>query len=190
MKKNTQSDMLIDFISGQPVPNVGAEANRQQVERYLVREKGYRPEEILVNAPIQVEIDGEVYRSALDLVVEIQGRPLLAFKCAAGSLGSREREIVSAARLYANIPLALAVVSDGSTATVLDTLTGKKIGQGLNAIPNRSEALKLAEAAPLPPVASDRLRREMLVFRSYDSMNVNVSGRKNLKKDPIQASKS
>ena len=175
--EGTNPDVIVDYITWQSVPNVGAEANRQQVERYLVETKGYRREDVIVDAPIEVEIDGDIYRSALDLVVQIQGKPLMAIKCAAGSLGSREREVVSAARLYGTAPLPLAVVSDGSGAIVLDAATGKKTGDGLGAIPSRSEAVNLAQAKPLPPVAPDRLAREKLVFRSYDSMNVNVRDR-------------
>lgn len=177
MKEDNNADVIVDFITGQPVPHVGAEANRQQVERFLVETKSYRREDVTVDAPIDVEIDGDVYRSAVDLIVQIDGRPLIAVKCAAGSLGSREREIVSAARLYGTPPLPLAVVSDGSSATILDVATGKKKGEGLAAIPDRTEAIGLARAEPLPPISPDRLTREKLIFRSYDSMNVNVRKR-------------
>ncbi len=173
MKEDTNPDIIVDYITGEPVPNVGAEANRQQVERYLIEVKGYRREDVIVDAPIDVEIEGDVYRSSVDLIIKIENRPLMAVKCAAGSLGSREREIVSAARLYGTSPLPLAVVSDGSDATVLDAATGKKTGDGLAAIPTRDEAVILSQTDPLPPVAPDRLVRERLVFRSYDSMNVN-----------------
>ena len=175
--KNTNPDVIVDYITGASVPNVGAEINRQQVERYMVEEKGYRREEILVDSPIKVEIDGEIYRSTVDLVVQINDRPLMAFKCAAGSLGSREREAVSAARLFGKSPMPLAIVSDGVTATVLDAVTGKPKGKGLQAILSRDEAVLLAQSEPLPPIAPERMVREKLVFRSYDSMNVNV-GRK------------
>jgi hypothetical protein len=177
MKPTDNPDTLVDFVTGKTVPNIGPEANRQAVERFLVNEKGYGRDDIIVDAPIEVEIDGEGYRSAVDLVLRIEGVPLMAIKCAAGSLGSREREIVSAARLFADRPLPVAVVSDGSTAIVLDTKTGKKRGTGLSAIPSREEALALARKTPLPPIPPERLVRERLVFRSYDSMNVNVRGR-------------
>jgi hypothetical protein len=173
----TNPDVIVDFITGETVPNAGAESRRQRVERYLVEQKGYRREEVLVDAPIQVDIDGEVYRSSVDLVIQVDDRPLMAVKCAAGSLGSREREILSAARLFGPSPLPLAVVSDGSTATVLDVASGKSRGEGLAAIPHRTEAIGLARADRLPPIAPERLTREKRVFRSYDSMNVNVGRR-------------
>lgn len=177
MKEDTNPDIIVDFITGEPVTNLGAEANRQQVERYLVDVKGYRREDVIVDAPIDVVIDGDVYRSAVDLIIQVENRPLMAVKCAAGALGSREREIVSAARLYGTPPLPLAVVSDGTAATVLDAATGRKTGDGLAAIPSRDEAVILSRADPLPPLAPDRLARERLVFRSYDSMNVNRRSR-------------
>lgn len=167
-------DHITDFITGRSVPNIGAEMNRQQVERFLIEKKGYRREDVIVDAPIQMEIAGEAYRSSVDLVVVIDERALMAIKCAAGSLGSREREIISAARLWDAIPLPLAVVSDGSTATVLDALSGKIKGEGLAAIPDRKDLVDLANAAPPPSLTPERLAREKLVFRSYDSMNVNV----------------
>jgi hypothetical protein len=151
VKEDTNPDVIVDFITGEPVPNVGAEANRQQVERYLIEVKGYRREDVIVEAPIDVEIDGDVYRSAVDLIIQIENRPLMAVKCAAGALGSREREIVSAARLYGTSPLPLAVVSDGSGATVLDAATGKKTGDGLAAIPTRRRGSRPIPGRPTDP---------------------------------------
>ena len=175
---DTNPDVIVDFITGATVPNVGAEMNRQQVERYLVEEKGYRPEEIWVDAPIQVDIHGDRYQSTVDLVILVDKRPMMAVKCAAGSLGSREREIVSAGRLFGASPMPLAMVSDGSDATVLDVLSGKIKGKGLAAIPSRVEMVALSKTDPLPPIAPDRLGRERMIFRSYDSMNVNVHRKK------------
>jgi hypothetical protein len=177
MPTSTNPDTIVDFITGEKVVNMGAEANRQLMERALIEKKTYTREDIVVDAPIAVEIDGEMYRSTVDLIVQVDGVPVMAIKCAAGSLGSREREIVSAARLYAAAPLPLAIVTDGSDATVLNTQTGKPVGKGLDAIPSRREAARLVQADPLPPIAPQRLTREKLVFRSYDSMNVNVRGR-------------
>jgi hypothetical protein len=97
----------------------------------------------------------------------------MAIKCAAGSLGSREREILAAARITDTYQIPFAMVADGKTAILLDTLSGKKIGQGLQKVPSKqklSAAIKNTEFLPFP---KERLRREKLIFRSYDSMHVN-----------------
>ena len=120
--------MITDFVTGREVPNVGAEENRQAVEKLLVEEKGYLQEDIKVDVDIAITVAGEPYRSQVDLVVSADGGQthFMVIKCAAGSLGSREREIVAAARLLDEYQIPFAVVSDGQTAIVLDTVSGTK----------------------------------------------------------------
>ena len=166
--------LIADFVTGEKIPDVGAEANRQAIERILVTEKGYEKEDIEVDAPLEVTIGNDPYRSSVDLVVSVHGKRYMAIKCAPGSLGSREREIVSAARLLDEHQIPVSVVSDGKTAMVLDTVSGKKTGEGLDAIPSKKALQETAKSLELHPVAEKRLEREKLIFRSYDSMNVNV----------------
>lgn len=168
--------MITDFITGKKIPNVGAEENRQMVERFLVNEKGFSKEDIEVDVDIEMTVAGETYRSQIDLVISVDSGTtrLMAVKCAAASLGSREREILAAARLLCEQQLPFAVVSDGKTAIVLDTVSGKKLGEGLNAIPAKDELREKLKTLQLRSFPKEKLEREKLIFRSYDSMNVNV----------------
>jgi len=168
--------MITDFVTGREVPNVGAEENRQAVEKYLIDKKGYLKEDINVDVDMAITVAGELYRSQVDLVVSSDGGKtrFMAIKCAAGSLGSREREIVAAARLLDEYQIPCAVVSDGRTASVLDTVTGKKIGDGLDAIPTRQEAVNQLKSQTHAPFPAERRDREKLIFRTYDLENINV----------------
>jgi len=166
-------DTLIDYVTGKTMANAGAEANRQAVERLLVDEKGYDRADIHVDAPIAVDIGGQRYRSVVDLVVSVGGKAMMAIRCAAGSLDSWEREIVAAARLFEDGPLALAVASDGVSAAVWDVVSGKKTGEGLTAIPDRDQAQRIVSRHRPLPLTGERREREKLLFRSYDSMKVN-----------------
>jgi len=168
--------MITDFVTGREVPNVGAEENRQAVEEFLVAQKGYLKEDIKVDVDIAVTVAGEPYRSQVDLVVSADGGKtrFMIIKCAAGSLGSREREIVAAARLLDEYQIPCAVVSDGKTAIVLDTVAGKKIGEGLDAIPSKAEALTRLQTYTPMGFPEERREREKLIFRTYDIENVNV----------------
>jgi hypothetical protein len=169
---------LVDFLSGRAVPNIGAEENRQALARYLVEEKGFAKSELEADLPLAFTVDGEPYRSAVDLVATVASRRLIAFKCAAGSLGSREREILAAARLLEPHPAPFAVASDGRTAVVLDTRSGKPVGEGLGGIPSRAElAARIPAWEPRTLSAAER-RREQLIFRTYDRDNVNVAPRR------------
>lgn len=169
-------ETIVDYITGNAVPNIGAEANRQAVERLLVETKGYARQEIVVDAPIELQMADGPYRSRLDLVVRLQGCGYMVIKCAPGSLASREREVIAAARLLAPYQLPLAVASDGATAIVWDAVSGKRLGQGLAAVPSRQQALAAFDPLRLTPLAESRRSRQQLIFRSYDSMNVHRSG--------------
>ena len=168
---------LIDFVSGKEIPNIGAEENRQVVERFLVEEKGYLKEDIAIDVDIEMLVAGDVYQSQIDLVVSVGEGPVrfMVFKCVAASLGSREREIVAAARLLdTNYQIPYAVVSDGQTAIVLDTISGKKTGEGMAAISSKNQALERLKIIELISLPKERLERERLIFRTYDNQNVNV----------------
>lgn len=172
-QKEHHSKTVIDFITGKEIPDVGPEAMRQATERYLVESKGFSREDIEVNLPLAFDLDGESYRSRLDLVVRIAEKRVVAIKCAAGSLGSREREILAAARIADSYQIPFALVSDGHTAILLDTLSGKKLGEGWGIVPSRQQLSAYVKENVFHKLAQDRLFRERLIFRSYDSMNVN-----------------
>ena len=106
-------------------------------------------------------------------MVRIRNKPFMAVKCAPGSLDSRQREIVSAARLLEDYQLPLAVATDGRDAIVWDTLSGRCIGRGLAVLPSKEEAEAAFDIDRLQPLPPERRRKTQLVFRSYDSMNVN-----------------
>jgi hypothetical protein len=169
---------LKDFITGREVPNIGAEGNRQDLERYLVEQKGYAREDIEVEVPIEMDIAGERYRSVVDLVARAGGRRMVAFRCAAGSIGSYEREILAAARLLDDRQIPWAVASDGRDAVVLDTVSGRRVGAGLDAIPGRSELEARLPSIEFKALAQDRRLREQLIFRTYDREAVHRAGRR------------
>ena len=171
--------MIVDFATGRQVPEIGAEENRQAVERFLVLEKGYEKSDIEIDVEIAFEVGGEPYCSQLDLVVSVSSGDAavryMVIKCAPGSLDSCVRETVSAARLLDRHQIPLAIVSDGRTATVADTFTGETIGQGLQAIPSRKDAESALRTLNPRPYPADRLERERLIFRTYNCEYVNVA---------------
>lgn len=174
-EKLKMTDTVIDFISGKPIPLIGAEENRQATARFLVEHKGFAKEDIEADARIEIMINGEIYRSKIDLVVWVNKRRMMAVKTAAGSLGSREREILAAARLIGDYQIPFCVVSDGKTAMVLDTVSGKKIGEGADAIFSKQILEEKISSLEFIPFPKEKAEREKIIFRSYDSMNVNVS---------------
>lgn len=168
-------DMIIDFITGEKIPNIGSEENRQKVEQFLVAQKGYDKNDIEVDANIEVSFQGQPYRSSVDLLVSLEGIKFMVIKCVAGAINTWEREILAAARVFEKkYQIPFCVVCDGKDALVIDTVTGKKLGSGLEAILSKTEAIKALKNITLELLPEKRFAKEQIIFRSYDLENVNV----------------
>ncbi len=165
--------IITDYITGQPVRNIGPEASRQIFEKFLVEEKGYDKTDIRVNVPLTVQFKGEDYDSVVDLVVYHQKKAVMAVTCVAGSIGSYEREILAGARLLEKHQIPIAVSTDARDAVVLDTLSGKVIGKGLDAVPSRNRMAMQADALVFEPLAQERREKEMIIYRSFNLEKVN-----------------
>lgn len=168
-------EMIVDFITGEPIPNIGSEENRQKLEKFLVTEKGYDKADIRVDADIVVSFKGEPYRSTVDLVIILENIQFMVIKCVAGAINTWEREILAAARVFEkSYQIPFCAVCDGQSALIIDTLTGKKVGHNIDDILSRSEAVKAMKDITLQPLPEKRFTKEQMIFRSYDLENVNV----------------
>jgi hypothetical protein len=167
-------EMLTDYVTGKEVPNIGAEENRQRVERFLVETKGYSKNDIEVDTDIRFFIGDEEVRSNVDLVVRVQEKRFMVLRCVPGSLVSRQRETLAAARLLDVYQIPFSVVTDGKDAQLLETATGNVLAQGMDAMPSKEEAIQRIREIKLEPFPQERLEREKIIFRSYDEMNINV----------------
>ncbi|MCP3871758.1 MAG: type I restriction enzyme HsdR N-terminal domain-containing protein [Desulfobacteraceae bacterium] len=166
--------IITDYITGKSVRNVGPEASRQVFEKFLVNEKGYEKNDIKVDEKLIVQFKGEDYISSIDLIVFCKKKVLMAITCVAGSIGSYEREILAGARLVYDCQIPFAVSTDARNAVFMDTLTGKTIGKGLEAIPTKEEAVKLIESIEYQPFDQNRKEREMIIYRSFNIEKVNI----------------
>ena len=166
-------ESIQDFITGREIDNVGSEASRQIFEKFLVETKGFLKKEICVDEPLVVQFKGQDYVSAIDLIVCCHNKPFMAITCVAGSIGSYEREILAGARLVYEFQIPFAVSTDARNAVMMDTVTGKTIGQGLTAIPSRQAAQKHMESVQETLFAPEKKEREMIIYRSFNMEKVN-----------------
>jgi len=166
--------IITDYITGKSVRNIGPEAVRQSFERLLVEKKGYAKEDIIVDQELIVQFKGEDYQSSIDLIVNCNGNAFMAITCVAGSIGSYEREILAGARLVYRNQIPFAVTTDARDAIILDTLSGKKAGQGLDAIPSKEDAVKAVESIKFIPFDENKKEREMIIYRSFNLEKVNI----------------
>jgi len=138
---------------------------------YLLRDKkGYGPEDIRQGLAFEVTLGQEVFWSSADFLVSVNGTMGMIIKCAAGSLDSRERQAVAAARVIASTPLPVAVVADPVTAEVLDVLSGKVTGEGFGAIPTREQLEVMLNEKVTQPLDAKRLEKEKRILLAFDAI--------------------
>ena len=108
--------------------------------------------------------------STIELTVVIADRQYMIVRYGPGSLVSRERAAIAAARVInPDYCLPLAVVTNGRDAELLDTRTGKILGYGLDSIPDRDTLLKMAEKLVFhPPPEARRREQELRILNAFD----------------------
>lgn len=94
----------------------------------------------------------------------------LIIRYAPGSLVTRERSAVAAARvLLEEYQIPLAVVTNGEDAELLDTLTGKVLASGMGAIPTRGQAEEMLGQLRFEPLFDEKKReKELRILNAYD----------------------
>ncbi len=139
-------------------------------ERMLLEEKGYTAADIGKNIVFNVALGGEVAQSTADFLVSVDGRKAMVIKCAAGSLSSRERHVIAAARVLDTIPVPVATVMDPMGAVVLDAITGKIIGEGFESVPTKEQLITMVSGRDIKPLAPEKLEREKRVLLAFDAI--------------------
>ena len=151
-----------------------ASVARKTIEYLLLEKKGYQPDEVRKNIVFEVVLGKETVGSSVDFIVTVEGKKAMVVKCSSGSLSSRERQAVAAARLLDSPPVPIAVVADPVNAEVLDTMTGKVIGEGFGAIPVREQLVKLLAEKELKALSPERIEKEKRILLAFDSIRCSV----------------
>lgn len=149
-----------DYVTGESLPDTDDERYRQKLARFLVEKKGYTREDLEMRHKIETLFAGQFVVSKIDIVVRLEGKRFMLLRYGPGSLVTRERPAVAAARvLFEDQLVPLAVVTNGEDAEILDVRTKEVIGRGLGGIPDRAAAGAMMKGFDFSPY-SERVKRE------------------------------
>lgn len=159
-----------DYITGETIVDTDDERCRQDLARFLVEEKGYAKSDLEPRLCIETLYNRQFVASTIDITIQVAGKRLMILRFAPGSLVTRERSAIAAARvLEPEYQIPLAVVTNCRDAEVLDTYTGKVIRQGLDSIPDRLEAETLVHTLHFKPFDdATKKDRERRILNAYD----------------------
>ena len=160
---------LADFVTGEPLVDTDDERYRQKLARLLVEEKGFAKSELTMRRRIETLFAHQFVASRIDIVVSIENQRVMVLRYGPGSLVTRERPAIAAARvLEENQIIPLAVVTNGEDAELLNSRTGKVLETGLGAIPTREAVVALLPGLDFRPVALERREPELRILNAFD----------------------
>lgn len=161
---------LKDYLTGEELTDTDDERIRQELSKMMVEEKGYDPEQLTQRLSIETLFSKCFVTSTIELTITHNGKKSMILRYGPGSLVSRERSAIAAARsLTPDHQIPLTIVTNGRDAELLDTRTGKILGYGLHSIPD-SETLGniLQNMCYLPPLEGARRERELRILNAFD----------------------
>ncbi|MDH3348315.1 MAG: type I restriction enzyme HsdR N-terminal domain-containing protein [Desulfobulbaceae bacterium] len=162
--------VLNDYLTGWQLRDTDDERYRQKLERFFVEEKGFSKQELEPRLFIETVINNQYVKSTIELTFSLFGERLMILRYGPGSLVTRERPTVAAARLLEpQYAIPLAIITNGHDAELLDTSTGKVLHNGLNQLPNRDQLAAMYPTLALVPFTDEKMRdREKRILNVYD----------------------
>jgi len=159
---------LIDFVTGETIPDTHDERYRQQLARLLVEHKGYFKNQIQPRFELRVAAENKQAILKIDFVVHLSQRICMILKYGPGSLVTRHRPALAASRLVAPYQVPIAVVTNGEDADILEGATGKIISSGLESIPVQAELVRRAEKTDFDPISPKQAEMESRILYAFE----------------------
>jgi hypothetical protein len=161
---------LLDYLTGEELTDTDDERIRQSLSRMMVEKKGYKKKHLQPRKKIESLFTSNFVTSTIELTVSRKNREFMIIRYGPGSLVSRERSAIAAARiLNPDYRIPLAVVTNGKDAELLDTRTSKILAHGLQSIPDYETAEKLITRLQfLPPPNVIQKERELRILNAFD----------------------
>jgi hypothetical protein len=150
--------------------SMGLQLIRQVIRDFLLQEKGYREADIEVDRQFEIVQDNTRIPVSVDYILTLGGKRFMVIKCSPGALESRERHIVSFARVVDSYQIPFAVVTDGFHARILDTESGKLVSETLDSVPRRSQAMEILQSSELKPYPAGRMEREKRILLAFEAI--------------------
>jgi hypothetical protein len=160
---------LTDFITGEILKDTHDERYRQKLAHLLVESKGYRKADIIPRCELLINA-GEDRRARIkvDFKISLFGRTCMIIKYGPGSLVTRQRPALAAARLLESYQIPFVVVTNGESADILAGASGKVISSGLETIPSRTELRRMTASAAFDSILPQRAEMESRILYVFE----------------------
>lgn len=149
---------LTDFLTGRTVADTHDERFRQKIARHLVEICGYDKNRIESRKPVTIRAGTRTGVLKMDFLVHTGGKTGMMIRYAPGSLVTRRLPNLALSRIMFPYQIPVVVTCNGEDAEVIDGVTGRVLGQGLDAIPDKTGLAALCLDPASFPEISDVLQ--------------------------------
>lgn len=153
-----------DYLTGQEIADTHDEKIRQAIAKLLVEVKGFKKSDIMVRQVLTLTVDHKSGIVPIDFLININDITCMTIMYGPGSLVTRQRPTLSAARLLKEYVIPYAVTTNGKDAIVMDSVSGKIIGEGFVAIPTRQLILEKLKSIIFQPISEDHKEKEKRIL--------------------------
>jgi hypothetical protein len=159
---------LKDFLTGKIIEDNHDERLRQKVGKFLVEEKDYAKEDITSDCKLNINAGKKKAIVKVDFKIHILERTCMIVKYGPGSLVTRQRPALAASRLIESYQIPFIVVTNGFDAEILNGVSGKVIGESLQAIPSRSQIINQFDDLEFKPIPAKKIELESRIIYAYE----------------------
>lgn len=161
---------LKDYLTGEILRDTDDERLRQQLASFLVEEKGFHKNTLRPRLFIETNFNKQYVKSTIEFTLQVQNKQVMIIRYGPGSLVTRERPAIAAARiLNKDYQIPLTVVTNARDAELLDTYSRKVLATGLENIPNLAKIEEILPDLVFAPLAdSTQYEKEARILNVFD----------------------
>jgi len=149
---------LTDYLTGRTLADTHDERFRQKIARHLVEVCGYEKNQIESGRQITVKAGSKTGLLKMDFLVCVGEKTAMMIRYAPGSLVTRRLPNLALSRIVFLYQIPVVVTCNGEDAEIIDGVTGKVIGQGFDAIPDKTALTALVHPSASFPQVFETLR--------------------------------
>jgi hypothetical protein len=160
------------------IEQVQLEGIKQKVWEFLIKEKQFQKEDIQINPKCRLVLSDCETTVDIDFIIEFSFANFMVIKCAYAAIESWERYIIAVARAIKDYQIPYAMVTDGEHVKIIDVMNGSLLGDSIERLFNRQEALKIMESFHKVPYPAEKIERERRIIYAFEGIKCPIINKK------------
>lgn len=144
---------LTDYLTGERRHDTHDERYRQKLARYLVAHCGYDKQDIQCRRSLTIRAGDRAAAVKVDFLIMLKGKTAMMIRYAPGSLVTRRLSNLALSRIIHPYQIPVIVTTNGEDAEIVDGADGCVTGQGLEAIPGKTDLVSRVEKTGFPSIS-------------------------------------